>query len=132
MSSQFPPSQLELPMANIQEHINNKQELLQSGVLTYLGIMVISLWAGLVSYFEKKEAFAWYAFIAHLSSASFAGMMAFFACDYAGVSGPLMGVVCGVSAHMGTPALIKLAMKLKVVKGFFASDNPPPEEKGDK
>jgi hypothetical protein len=101
------------------DNLDPKNELIHSGVLTYLGVLGISLWGGIVSYFEKKEKFSWYNLIAHLSSASFAGMMTFFGCEYAGVSGPLVGVLCGVAAHMGTPALIALAMKLKIVRNVI-------------
>ncbi len=93
-----------------------------SGWLTYAGVLAISLWGGVVSYFNRKGKFSWQTFIAHLSSSSFAGMMTFFACEYAGISGPLTGVCCGVAAHMGTPALIKLAMRLKVVRNLLADD----------
>lgn len=93
-----------------------------SGWMTYLGVMAISLWGGVVSYLEKRPKFSWQAFLAHLSSSSFAGMMTFFACEYAGVKGPLTGVLCGVAAHMGTPALIALAMKLKVVRNLLAEE----------
>lgn len=90
--------------------------LLNSELVTYAWVLVISLWGGMVSFFDKKVAFSWARLFAHLSSSSFAGMMTFMLCDYANVPGPLTGVFCGVAAHMGTPALIKLAMKSKVVK----------------
>lgn len=93
--------------------------LMSSDVYTYIFVIWISVWAGIVSFFESKKTFALLPFLAHISSASFAGMMAFFGCEYAGISGPLTGVVCGVAAHMGTPALIRLAMKLKVVRNIF-------------
>jgi len=105
-------------------NMNHKDSgvLFHSGWLTYLGIMAISLWGGLVSYFEKRSTFSWKTLIAHLSSSSFAGMMTFFACEYAGISGPLTGVLCGVAAHMGTPALIRFAMKLKIVRDVLADE----------
>lgn len=59
---------------------------------------------------------------AQLVSSSFAGVMVFFACQHAGMSGPLTGVLIGVGSHMGTPALIKLAMKLKVVRDILTDD----------
>lgn len=95
---------------------------LDSGWLTYLGVMAISFWAGLTSYLQKKKKFILWDFLAHISSASFAGLMAYFACAPMGINGPLVGVVCGVSAHMGTPALIKLLMKFKMVRNLLAED----------
>lgn len=93
---------------------------------TYLAIMTISIWGGFVSFFERKrkEEFSWLNFFAHLSSAGFAGMMASLACAYFGISGPLTGAMSGVAAYMGTPALIKLAMKLKVVRDLLEGDKP--------
>lgn len=90
-----------------------------SGWLPYLGVVAISLWGGLVSYFEKKTKFSWLTLFAHLLSSSFAGMMTYFACESAGISGPLTGVVIGVASHMGTPAMIRLAMKLKIVRNVL-------------
>lgn len=89
------------------------------GWTAYLGVIAISLWGGIVRFLESKEAFSWRNLVAQLSSSSFAGMLTFFACQYANVNGPLTGVLCGVAAHMGTPALIALASKLKVVKNFL-------------
>ena len=89
------------------------------GWLTYLGVLVISFWGGIVSYMNRQITFSWVSLVAHLLSASFAGLMTFFACEYAHITGPLVGVLCGVASHMGTPALIALFMKMPVVKGFF-------------
>ena len=84
--------------------------------LTYLMVLGISIWGGAVSYFERGRKFSWRTFIAQISSSSFAGLMVLYSCQYAGIKGPLIGVLCGVAGHMGTPALIKLAMKLKIVR----------------
>jgi len=86
----------------------------------YIGIMFLSLWGGIVRFLQSKEAFSFRSLMAQLSSSGFAGMMAFFACQYFNVNGPLTGCLCGMAAYLGTPALIALAMKLKVVKNFLA------------
>lgn len=106
-------------------NLPTKEQIAQhSDLLTYLGVIGISLWGGLVNFFEKKgqEPFSWARLIAHLTSSSFAGMMTFLSCTYAHVPGPLIGVLCGVAAHMGTPALIQIAMKLKVVRDVLSTD----------
>lgn len=95
---------------------------LQTGWLNYLIVMGISLWGGFVSYFSKKQKFNWGSFIAHQASSSFAGLMGYFACLQAGVSGPLMGVVIGVVSYSGTPALVKLLMKMKDVQRVLMGD----------
>lgn len=101
---------------------STKDQILHSDWLTYLGVMAVSFWGGVTSYFEKKEPFCWRNMFAHLSSSSFAGLLTFMACEYAHISGPLTGVLCGVAAHMGTPALIALAMKLKIVRDVLGKE----------
>lgn len=102
---------------NLESHKDSL--LFNSGWVTYVWVVAISIWGGIVSYFGKNVKFTWASLVAQLSSSSFAGLMTAFACQYAGISGPLMGVFCGVAAHMGTPALINLAMKLKFVRNLL-------------
>jgi hypothetical protein len=92
-----------------------KEPFITAGIVTYLWVIGVSLWGGLVSYFDKKEKFSWVSLFAHLSSSSFAGLMTFFLCQYGHVPGPLTGVLCGVAAHMGTPALLKM----KIIRQFL-------------
>lgn len=100
------------------DHIDAKGTLLHSSDwLNYIVVMVISLWAGFVSYFTKKVGdFNWLTFLVHLSSAGFAGTMAHFLCMHMGVTGPLVGAISGIAAYTGTPALVKMLMKLKDVQ----------------
>src|ERR1044071_1358895 len=85
----------------------------------YIGVLALSIWGGIVRFLGDKEAFSWRSLVAQISSSSFAGMMTFFACQYTHVPGPLVGVLCGVAGYIGTPALLALAMKLKMVKNFL-------------
>lgn len=96
-----------------QEFLNNSEWL------TYLGVVAVSIWGGIVNYMNSKTKFTWASLFAQISSSSFAGLMAGFACQYANIAGPLMFVLVGVSAHMGTPALIKIAKKFKVVRDLL-------------
>lgn len=93
-----------------------------SEYITYLWVLAVSLWGGLVSYFDKVKRFSWSKLAVHLSSSAFAGVMTYLLCEAAGVRGPMMGVLCGVSAHMGTPALIKLLMKHKLFKRVLGDE----------
>jgi hypothetical protein len=86
-------------------------------------VIGISLWGGLVSFFNKVNKFSWKALFVHLTSSSFAGLMTFLLCQQANISGPLTGVLCGVAAHMGTSALVKLLMKSKTVATFFHTED---------
>lgn len=110
--------------------MDSKEPFVNATLLTYAWVVGVSIWGGLVSYFEKKEKFAIWNLVGHLASSSFAGLLTFFACHEAGLSGPITGICCGIAAHMGTPALINLAMKLRVVKNFF--DPSATEDKKEK
>lgn len=96
-----------------------KEQILDSWWFTYVWVMVISLWGGLVSFFEKKEPFSWVRLFAHLLSASFAGMMTYYICKAGGIEGPLVGAICGVASHMGTPALLRM----KVIRQFIDKES---------
>lgn len=99
--------------------MGDKGQLLDYGWVTYLWVIGVSLWGGVVSFFEKKDQpFSWVRLFAHLSSSSFAGLMTFYICQYGHVPEPLMGVFCGVAAHMGTPALLRM----KIIKQFLEKD----------
>lgn len=89
------------------------------GWMAYVGIVALSLWGGVVRFLQSKETFSWRSLMAQLSSSSFAGLMVYFGCQYANLNGPLTGAACGMASYMGTPAIIALAMRLKVVKNFL-------------
>lgn len=99
--------------------------LTATSTFTYLWVIGVSLWGGLVSYFEKKDPFSLMTLIAHLSSASFAGVMTYYLCVFGGVPEPLTGVFCGVAAHMGTPALLKM----KIIRQFMEKGGMTEDDK---
>lgn len=99
--------------------MESKGSLLTSGVIVYIWVIGVSLWGGLVSFLEKDAPFSWAKLFAHLLSASFAGLMTYYICQAGSVPEPLTGVFCGVAAHMGTPALLKM----KVVRQFLNKDD---------
>lgn len=99
-----------------------KEQIIDSWWFTYAWIIVISLWGGMVSFFENKdEKFSWLRLFAHLLSASFAGMMTFYICQYGNVPESLTGAFCGIAAHFGTPALLKM----RIVRQFFDNKDKP-------
>jgi hypothetical protein len=105
--------------------MDTKEPFINSGYVTYLWVIGVSLWGGVVSYFEKREPFSWKHLFAHLSSASFAGMLTFFLCDYGHVPGPLTGVFCGIAAHMGTPALLRTRFIKKFLESQMDEEEQP-------
>lgn len=99
------------------------EKVFESEWITYLWVFGMSIWGGMVSFFDSKEQFSWVRLAAHLTSSSFAGMMMFYLCQYMHVPEPLTGMACGVAAHMGTSALVKLLMKSKALKSVFESED---------
>lgn len=89
---------------------------------TYLSMFGISVLAAFTSIFASKEPISWRNVAASVTSSGFAGMLAGFACQAMALSMPVTYAVVGVAAHMGTPALIALAMRLKVVRDVLGKD----------
>ena len=95
--------------------MEGKEQFLNTATFTYIWVIGVSLWGGLVSFSERKEPFSFMKLLAHLTSASFAGLMTFYLCQYGNIPEPLTGVMCGVAAHMGTPALLRM----KIIRQFL-------------
>lgn len=95
--------------------METKETLLSSTTIVYAWVLGVSLWGGLVSFLEKEAPFSWAKLFAHLVSSSFAGLMTYYICQTGSVPEPLTGVFCGIAAHMGTPALLKM----KVIRQFL-------------
>lgn len=94
-----------------------------SEMWTFLWVFGVSLWGGIVSYFERKEPFSWRRLLVHSCSASFAGMMTYFVCQAGNVPGALTGAICGLAAHMGTPALVSALKRLPLIKNVIDLEN---------
>jgi ABC-type Fe3+-siderophore transport system permease subunit len=97
-------------------------QLFSGEVATYLWVAGATFWGAVVSYFDKAQHFNWRKLFAHFSSSAFAGLMTFLLCKASQIDGPLMGVLCGIAAYMGTPAIIKLLMRHKAIKAFFDTE----------
>lgn len=96
--------------------------LTNNDAVTYLWALGTTFWGAVVSYFDKDEPFAWRRFFAHFSGCAFAGMLVYLLCQATSIEGPMVGVLCGIASHMGTPAIIKLLKKNKSVAAFFGDD----------
>lgn len=100
--------------------VMTKEQILNSDWFTYLWVLGVSLWGGLVSFFERDEKpFSWRRLAVQLLSSSFAGLMTAYICQSGGINGPLMGVFCGVAGLQGTSAL----MRLRIVRQFFDKED---------
>ena len=94
-----------------------------SEYVTYVWMFLVSIFGGSVSYFDKHSTIRFLRFFTHLTSSAFAGLMTGMLCQYSGVNGDLKYVACGIAAHMGTPAVIALLKKNKLLRGIFEQDN---------
>ncbi len=73
-------------------------------------ILAIALFGGLVSWYAKVrngQAQAWniMQLTGELCTSAFAGLLAFWLCQYWGMPGPLEAALVGVAGHMGTRAI---------------------------
>lgn len=79
-------------------------------LLTYLWVLAISIWAGVVSFIRKvrsgeSRAFNVAEFVGEIFTSGFVGLLTFWGAEAAGFSPLWSAVLIGVSAHMGTKAL---------------------------
>jgi hypothetical protein len=76
--------------------------------LTTLLMIVISVWAGFVSYLRtlvRGQAFSWLWFASHISSSALAGLVTVLLCDEYGASLQITGIACALSGHMSGEAV---------------------------
>ena len=100
-------------------------KLLSSELLTYLWVLGVSTWGGLVSYFDERSTkesetgetvkFSFTKLMVRISSAAFAGLITMYLCQWSNLPTPLTGALVGIASHLGTPAF----MKLKFIKNLL-------------
>ena len=76
--------------------------------LTTVLMVVLSIWAGVVSYLRmlvKGLEFKVLAFVSHISSSALAGLVTVLLCDQYGLSVQWTGIACAISGHMGAEAM---------------------------
>jgi hypothetical protein len=72
---------------------------------TYLWVLGLALIGGAVKYLNQSTRFSWLLLVRDLVTAGFAGLMTFWICEWAAISGPLSAVLISTSGLMGTRAL---------------------------
>lgn len=88
--------------------INNPQlSPLSFSLLTYLWVVGLSAWGGVVNYYRKYrcceiDRFSFFEMSAEISTAAFAGVLTFLTCQAAHFTGLFTAVMVGVSGHMGS------------------------------
>lgn len=96
-------------------------------------ILGVSLLGGLVAWGNKVRqghlrAWNLMALIGELATASLAGLLCFWACEWAGFAPNLTASLTGLAGYMGTRAL---ALAEKKVEQRFTRTSPSPLESGD-
>ena len=84
--------------------------------LTTVLMIVLSAWAGVVSYLRmlvKGLEFKMLSFVSHISSSALAGLITVLLCDQYAVSIQMTGVACAISGHMGAEAMKIFEDRLK-------------------
>lgn len=87
--------------------VNNSVSPLTFDLLTYLWVIGLSAWGGLVNYYRKYRCceisgFSFFEMSAELSTAAFAGVLTFLTCQAAHFTSLFTAVMVGVSGHMGS------------------------------
>lgn len=82
-------------------------------VLTYMWVLGLSLWGGIVSFMRKLRSgesriFNFTELVGELVTSGFAGMITFYLCQFADISDLLTSVLVGISGHMGSRAIFQI------------------------
>ncbi len=76
--------------------------------LTTVLMVILSTWAGVVSYMRmlvKGLEFKVLSFVSHISSSALAGLVTVLLCDQYELSVQWTGIACAISGHMGAEAM---------------------------
>lgn len=78
--------------------------------ITYLWVMVMAYWGGMVGYIRKRrlgliDRFSISVFMGELTTSGFAGIVTFFLCESAKVDPLISAAMIGIAGHMGSGAV---------------------------
>lgn len=81
-------------------------------IITYLWVVGLSAWGGLVSFTRKMKdgrtrAFNIAEFIGEIVTSAFAGIITFWLCEAAGISPLITSALVAISGHMGSRAIFQ-------------------------
>lgn len=99
---------------------------------TYLWVIGLSAWGGVVNYYRKYrcceiDGFSFMEMFAEISTASFAGVLTFFSCYAMNFTSLFTVVMVGVSGHMGSRSVTFFEHMLQD-KLFNRHKNEPPPQ----
>lgn len=100
------------------------------GVLTYLWVIILSSWGGVVSFMRKQRQgkvrpFNFAELIGEIGTSAFVGMITFLLCEWSNTPSMLSAALIAISGHMGSRALFGLE---QVVEHKFGIKIPDEEE----
>lgn len=98
------------------------------GVLTYLWVLGLSAWGGVISFLRKKRAgearpFNFAEMIGEVMTSAFSGVLTFWLCESAGMDSLMTAVLVGISGHMGSRALFQLERMIEERFGVKRGEN---------
>lgn len=82
-------------------------------LLTYLWVIVLSAWGGVVSFLRKRKnsmarPFNFAELLGEIFTSAFAGVLTFWMCEAANISPLVTAALVGISGHMGSRAIFHL------------------------
>ncbi len=82
-------------------------------LLTYVWVIGLSAWGGLVGYIRKVREgagvpFSLAALIGEILTSAFVGVITFWLCEQSGLSPLLTAAFVGISGHMGSRAIFQM------------------------
>lgn len=86
-------------------------------------VFAISIFGGTASYLGKirqnKEEWKFINLAMDIIISCFVGLITYYLCLYQEIHGAMQGAIVGISAHMGTRAIVILENRLEFLKRFF-------------
>jgi len=79
-------------------------------LLTYLWVIAISSWGGMVSFYRKmrmgySRPFNVVEMVGEISTSAFVGVLTFWMCEAASINPLISAALIGISGHMGSRAI---------------------------
>jgi len=102
-------------------------------LLTYGWVFILSTWAGIASYTRKiregKRNFSFFQLVGEICISGFVGILTFFMCEAANIPQVMSAAIIGISAHMGSRAILMLeTMTERLLQKVLQKYTPKTEE----
>lgn len=86
--------------------------------VTYLWVLGLSLWGGIVSFYAKTKrgmARAWNIteLLGEMATSALSGVVTFYLCEYSGTPPLISAILIAISGHMGSRLIFMIESKLE-------------------